>query len=111
MARTRVDKYVAGNVASGATSVDTLAEIPSGQVWRLMHFGGAAPQPAIVGLQVNTGSGWQTMRATAGTGQADDFLIDRDYTGDGTVRFRIVRQNLHSATQQIVAWLEAFKRA
>lgn len=110
MARERIDVYVSDDVAPGGTSVTNLPSVPNGQTWRLARFGGAASAAALIALQIQTSSGWQTMRATAGPGQADDFLIDRDYTGDGVVDFRIVRVNNHTASQPIVAWLEAYKR-
>jgi len=111
VARERIDLYLDDTVAPGSPSVELLNVVPNGQVWRIMHFGGAAAYSGIIAFQVYAGTEWKTVRATAGPGQGDDFLIDRDFTGNGTIRFRIVRQNLHTASQQMVAWLEAFKRA
>lgn len=107
--RDRLDEYLSDSISAGAQEVDTLPTVPTDETWRLMRFGGGAVDKAAIALQANLGGTWTTIRLIAAP-DGGEFTIDRDYTGNGTLRFRIVRQNKHSAAQDVVAWLEAYKR-
>jgi len=109
MGRTRFDEYLSDSIAAGGQDVHTLPLVPTGQSWRLAKFGGGAVEKAAIALQANLGGTWTTVRLIVAP-DGDEFQVDRDFTGDGTLRFRIVRQNKHTAPQDVVAWLEGYRR-
>lgn len=109
MGRTQVNEYLDDSVAAGGQDVHTLPVIPTGQSWRLVKFGGGAVEKAAIALQANLGGTWTTVRLIAAP-DGDEFDVNRDFTGNGTLQFRIVRQNKHTSAQVIVAWLEGYRR-
>ena len=111
MARTLLDKYLDDSVAANSTDIWAAPDIPTDEVWHFTKFGGSALEKAVIALQIRTATGpdvWTTLRAVIGPGQFE-FSINRDYVGDGVVKFRIVRQEKSGSAQGIIAWAEGYK--
>jgi hypothetical protein len=111
MARELLDKYLDDSVTGSGQDVWSAPDIPADEPWHLTKFGGTAGAAAVIGLQLRTGTSpdvWTMIRAGIGPGQFE-FDVDRDYVGDGTKKFRVVRQEKSGSAQQIIAWLEGYK--
>lgn len=50
------------------------------------------------------GSSWDPIRACS---KNNEFKINRDFTGDGDKRFRIVRRNKSAVSKTFIIWMEA----
>lgn len=91
------------------TTVDMTPVIPSGKVVTIKKFGGFDPavgdnKDSIIALQWGSGTTWTTIKAG---GKCFEFDMQRDFIGDGSKRFRLVRVNRSAQIKIIVAWLEA----
>ena len=99
------DDTVSGN--STETSDDT--PIAAGAVARILRFGGAVGKDDgdndnIIALQWGSvGGGFKTVRAFPNFW---DFKLFKEFEGDGTKHFRLVRQNNNTGSTQVIAWLE-----
>lgn len=110
MGRVLIDHYDSSTVVAGGTTVWTSPEIPSGQTWHVDRFGGAALESSLIALQIRVSENpnvWETLRAVASPGSSE-FVINRDYKGDGVIRFRVVRQN-KGGSQVVAYWVEGYK--
>jgi hypothetical protein len=111
MARQLLDHYEDSIVTANGVEIWASPEIPTGQTWHLIRFGGAAIDSALIALQIRTGTNpdtWQTLRAVMPRGQGE-FTVNRQYVGDGVAKFRIVRQEKSGNAQAIVAWIEGYR--
>ncbi len=105
--KTTINQVEDNSVDAGANEIFTSGIIPTGKVIKLRKFGCAIPEAnngSYVVVQWGNGSGWQTVRACVS--QAD-FVLKKDFLGDGVKRFRIVRHNGHTSAQIMVYWIEA----
>lgn len=111
MGRELLDKYEDAEVSANGTEVWISPVVPDGQTWHVTRFGGAAIDLALIALQVRTETSpdvWTTLRAVMPRGQGE-FEVNRDYVGDGTVRFRVVRQEKSGQAQAVIFWLEGYR--
>lgn len=111
MARQLLDKYEDSDVAANGTEVWNAPDVPSGVKFHITRFGGAAVENALIALQKRVSTGpdvWKTIRAVMARGQGD-FEMAREYEGDGTLAFRVVRQEKSGNAQPIVFWLEGYR--
>ena len=109
MGRVLLDKYEDGSVSASGTDVWSSPDVPDGQTWHVSKFGGCAVGAALIALQVRRSTGpdvWQTIRAVAAPSEFD---VNRDFVGDGIIKFRVVRQEKSGEAQPIVFWLEGYK--
>lgn len=109
MAKTKFDIVYDDSVPGGTTDIKMSAIIPSGRVIQLQSFGGCTPDigdgiDGQTALQWGSGTSWQTIRA--GT-KSWDMLFKKDFLGDGSKRFRLVRKNNSTTSRPMVVWLEA----
>lgn len=109
---TKYGMILDNSVGASTSATDPSPIIPNGKTVRLTSFGGYDPIGSdgvggIISLQWGSASSWLTIRA-GGFGTFD-FNWDKgiDFNGDGTKRFRIVRQNRSSVAKVMVAWLTA----
>ena len=104
--KTRVDIMEDGTVNAGAVVVKNSAIPPNGKRVLLQKFGGCSGVTAgFCAIQWgDAGGGWTTIRAISGTAE---FIINQEFTGDGTKRFRIARQNDGTPAKYMAAWAEA----
>lgn len=111
MARTMIDKYLDDTVTGSGQDVQSWGTIPSGQTWHLDRFGACAGADALVALQAKLAAGWKTIRmfACGAPGGHGEFVVDKDFVGDGTLELRIIRKEMSGGDQQIVAWVEGYK--
>ena len=113
MTRVVLDDYRDDTVAGDDSDITLYPEIPAGETWVLRRFGGALRGRGVVALQLRTAVGppdtWVTLRAVIGPGHAE-FEIDRGYAGDGVNRFRVVRLEESGSAQDIISWIEGFKK-
>ena len=112
MPRVLLDDYQDDSVVASTTDLKTYPVVPTGKTWVLKRFGGALRDKGVVALQLRTSTGpdvWITIRALTGPGHAE-FMIDRSYTGDGVIRFRIARIEESGTAQDIVYWIEGFEK-
>jgi hypothetical protein len=107
--KAKQDSTLDNSVAGTTTLTEVLPIIQLGKVARLINFGGYDPVGSdgiggIISLQWGSGTTWQTIRA-GGYGSFDfNWEKGIDFTGDGTKRFRIVRQNRSSTAKVMLAW-------
>ena len=110
LAKTDVHLVEQGSVAAGSDEVSTTPIVPLGKVVKVKKFGCMAPalQAATwsyVILQWGNGGGWETVRVCYGS---TEFDVQRDFSGDGSKRFRLVRRNKSTTTAlDMGAWVEA----
>lgn len=113
-AKTVINLIVENTVAQGATAISESAIVAAGKTVRLMRFGGyersmSANTTGIIALQWGQGASWETIRAGGGS-TPFDFVLNRTFIGDGSKKFRLVRQNRDpggTAAKEMVAWIEA----
>jgi len=109
-AKTAINLVKLGSVPAMDEAINTSQVVPNGKTVYLKRLGGLAPAVSgavwsYVVLQWGSGSAWTTIRAGYGT---FDFSIGRDFVGDGTSRFRLIRRNKSAKTAlEIGAWFEA----
>lgn len=111
MARALIDKYLDDSVPASTQDIWSSVVVPTGEVWHVSRFGGAATGKALIGLQRRIATGpavWESLRAVAAPGHFE-FDINREFTGDGTLRFRILRDEQSASAQLLFAWLEGWK--
>lgn len=111
MAKKKKHEIMLDNSVGASSSLIDLGEIiPSGAVARLSNFGGYDPigsdgVGSIISLQWGSGNSWLTIRV-GGLGSFDfNWEKGVDFIGDGTKRFRIVRQNRSSVAKVISVWM------
>lgn len=110
--RERIDTYLDDDVPANDKEITNLPDIPIGEVWTLERFGGSSFLSSNIRLLVRTGVGpnvWEAIRQYSGPG-GQQYDIMRSWTGDGVVKFRIVRDNKESTPRPIFAWLEGYKQ-
>jgi len=109
-AKTDVHLIKQGNVTAGDEIIDTAPIIPIGKVIKLKKFGCLAPVLqattwSYVVLQWGSSGDWETIRACYG---ATEYMVMRDFTGDGAKQFRIIRRNKSTTVAlDMAAWVEA----
>jgi len=104
--KTRVDVIEDGSVAASSVVVKLSAIVPTGKRVLLQKFGGCSGATAgFCAIQWgDAAGGWTTVRAISGT---CEFIINREFIGDGVKRFRTVRQNDTTTAKYMAAWAEA----
>ena len=100
---------IEGSAAVG-NNVTTFPIIPNGKTVRVRKFGGFDPdigdnKCGFITLQWGNGGGWETIRA-GGCGSFE-FVLLRDFVGDGVKRHRIIRTNNSVSAKDMVAWAES----
>lgn len=106
------DFVIESSVAAGSTDMQNGPVIPNGKTARILNFGGFDPLTndqvhSIIVLQWGSGTSWKTVRAGGGGIFNFEFLKGKDYIGDGTKYFRLVRQNKSSVAKNLILWLQA----
>jgi hypothetical protein len=110
MAKTKY-KIMIGDDAKMAPGNDIVQSpiVPNGKNVRLREFGGCTPAigdgiDGFIGLQWGSSGSWESIAIGCHEFQRE---LKRDFLGDGTKRFRIVRMNESAVNRYIVAWLDA----
>jgi hypothetical protein len=110
--KTIIDLSADSDVAGSSSEITTApAAVPSGKIARITRFGGTCPRDtnlveSMIVLQWGSGGSWKTIRAIASS--FGDIALDKEYVGDGTKTFRLIRSNRSTASKPMVAWLEGF---
>lgn len=100
--KTRIFKILDDSIPAGM-DLWTSAPIPNGKRVTLKLFGACAGNDeSKAAIQWGEGSNWTTLRACSNW----EFQINEVFTGDGTKRFRIVRDNQSGGPKVIVAWAD-----
>jgi hypothetical protein len=107
-ARTRVTLKFDDDVLSGATKIDNSPVIPNGQTWRVSrlicaHADDGSHISGGFQLEWGEAGSWEFVSAAYLTGDTKEYAVKKDFTGDGTKTFRIIRQNLDGAKLMIRA--------
>lgn len=106
---TNIFRIIESNVSASSLDIDLSAIIPNGQTVTLKVFGGAIPfqvSGSYIAIQWGDNSGgWNTIRAIT---REAEYLINREFIGNGVRRFRIVRNNTDIQARAMVAWIEGF---
>lgn len=111
----KTDIVIESAVNAGITETQLAPIIPVGKTVRLMNFGGFDPITSdgvsgIISLQYgNATDGWKLIRCGGNGFFNIQWEKGKDFIGDGTKRFRIVRQNKSSNIKNIAAWVIALK--
>jgi len=87
------------------TGLDTQLSpvIPNNKTARLCCFGWSCPlDGSTVAVQWGVPGNWRTIRGGYGNMNLN---LEKEFNGNGTRRFRIVRRNAGSGTQVIMAWM------
>lgn len=108
--KTTYEIYHDSSVASGATDLQLSPIIPIEKTVRILSFGGFDPnigdnKSSIIALQWGSGPDWKTIRA--GGDGTFEFVLNKDFVGDGTKRFRLARQNKSASAKPLIVWLYA----
>lgn len=111
--REKYDSTLETLINAGTSDNQLFPIIPYGKTLRLITFGGFDPLTndgvsSLISIQWGNGTaGWQTIR-TGGNGFFNiQWEKGKDFIGDGTNRFRIVRQNKSANNKILTAWLTA----
>lgn len=107
MAKITVERFLDSSVAANTTDTQNTQAVPSGRSLRLKKFGGCIPYTldgSFIALQWGSGSTWETIRCLCGS---IEYVIDREFIGDGTKMFRVVRKNNGATAKNMAAWMDA----
>jgi hypothetical protein len=92
-------------------------EFPNGLVVRIDKFGGSAASDgdgisSDIFLEVSevTPTNWNTIRRYALDGATETEVLNRTWTSDGNLKFRIRRRNNGSGNKRLSAWLDGYKK-
>ena len=108
--KTIIDLSTDDDVNAGATEITVHpSAVPISKTARITRFGGTAPldSDGIQGLTIlqwGSGGTWKTIRAFSSS--FADIILDKEFEGDGTKTFRLVRVNRSAATKPMIAWVE-----
>lgn len=108
--KTLIDLSKDDDVTAGSTDVTVHpSAIPNLKVARITRFGGATPLDTdgvqcLTILQWGSGSTWKTVRAFSRS--TIEYAMDKEFEGDGTKTFRLVRVNRTGTTKPMIAWVE-----
>lgn len=113
MLKTKFDVVYDETIAANNTTITLSPIIPDGKTIRLTKFGGFDPigpdnTASIIALYWgNNTTGWKLVRA-GGMGIFDfQWNPGKDYQGNGSNRFRLIRQNRSPDNKPLAVWLEA----
>ena len=100
------------SVAANSSDTKLSPIIPEGKIVKILVFGGYDPSindgiGSIISLQYGNAGNWITLRACGNGTFEFKWQNGFDVTGDGTKRFRIVRQNKSAIAKTIIAWFDA----
>ena len=115
-ARDKFQVRVSGSIAGATTDQQLSAIVPTGEKWHISRvvFAHAVDNRNFSGgFQLEWGSGASFVFITGAylTGATFNDKIDQTFTGDGTKRFRLTRQNLDPTTaKQMSVVIDGFKR-
>lgn len=108
-----IEKILDNAIAAGATDVHLFEIIPDGTRVKVVKFGGYERVTIVAtGLIIlqwgSNAGGWETIRAGGGPSPFE-FLVNREFVGNGVKRFRIVRQNKDLlGSKEMAAWAEVY---
>jgi len=108
--KTIIDLSKDDDVTSGATDITIHpSAIPNNKIARITRFGGACPLDSdgiesLILVQWGSGGSWKTIRAFSSS--SADMIMDKEFVGDGSDTFRLIRVNRSATTKPMVAWLE-----
>jgi len=107
--KTVYDLTYDSSVAASTTDIQLSPIVASGKQVRVKKFGGLDPAigdniDSLIALQWGSGGSWAAV--VVGSKQFQ-YEINKVFTGDGSKRFRIVRQNKSIVAKVIYAWVEA----
>lgn len=114
--RPRNQIVIQGTVAGGATDQQLSAILPVSEVWhleRVIFAHGLDNRNYSGGFRLEWGSGatWEFITGAYLTGNTMIIPIKQDYTGDGSKRFRLTRQNLDpTAAKNMHVVIDGFKK-
>lgn len=106
--KTEINLFFDDNIAASSTDTKLSAIIPTGRKVTLKRFGGCDVAigdglDSIIAIQWGSSGSWQTIR---GCSKSFEFEMQRDFEGDGSSRFRLVRINKSSSAKPILAWVD-----
>lgn len=111
MAKKTIIELIADDeVTAGSTEISIFgANVPNGKIARITRFGGSTPRDSdqvesLTLFQYGSGSSWETIRGFS-TSFAD-IELNREFLGDGTKTFRLIRKNRSASDKEMLAWLE-----
>ena len=113
--RDEVKRVFRGNVAAGATDSVETESVPTGQRWQIATVvfadqGIGDSKSGAYSFEWGTTGAWDLVEAAYLTGNTWRQELNRVFTGDGTKRFRIRRQNTSAVARDMVVILTGFKR-
>lgn len=113
-ARSRVQKSFRDEVPPG-NKIDLMTAIPNEEIWQVSWalFSDKNIGDNISGgfaLEWGSGGEWEVIHIGFLTGNIHRLDINRSFTGNGTKRFRIIRQNNSAVNKDMLVVLEGFKR-
>ena len=109
LAKTEIHLVKDDSVNASSTHITESPVVPNGKIVKLKKLGCIDPAigdglDSIIVLQWGTGGSWTTIRACS---RNSEFIINRDFIGDGINKFRVLRMNESITPKVIVFWLEA----
>ena len=107
LSKTRFTLFFDSVIAADSSDAQLTPVVPNGKKVRLLEIGWSASilDDSMVAVQWGNAGNWTTIRSGYGT---ICLHLNKDFIGNGTKRFRIIRQNKHATEEKIVmAWLEA----
>ena len=115
IARDEVKKVIRGNVAGLATDTFETENVPAGQKWQISSVVFADQsvgdgKSGAYSLEWGAPGAFDLVEAAYLTGNTWCQELHRVFTGDGTKRFRVRRQNTSALPKDMVVIISGFKR-
>lgn len=98
------------SVAQSSEDIFSLILVPSGAHVVLTEFGGCVPfikDGSYIAIQWGKTGDWKTIRAIAREGT---YVIKKEFIGDGTRTFRIIRKNTDTVARVMLVWITGYIR-
>lgn len=115
-AKTLVQSILDSSVAASTTDTAIVGPdpVPNGKRVRILRFGGSDVGAgdgiaSTVALQWGSGASWETVMGFGLASTAFEVGVGRNFTGNGTKKFRIVRINATGSAKVIIAWVEGYQ--
>jgi hypothetical protein len=109
-----IDIWLDPTIPGGAPTLNLSAIVPAGETWRIQNLFCADVatgdgRSGIFILEWGSAGTWEMVQAVALTGGSYLAMIEKDFVGNGTKRFRFSRENTSMGVRRMYANLKGFK--
>ena len=104
-------------VTAGTQDVHNFPALTAGERWVITKLGACDIRTtgenasSVYVLQWGSTGSWETVRLISVSGATTEYEIGREFEGDGTKHFRIIRINKSATnTRELPVWIDAYSR-